>query len=207
MEDGNAVRGCKLAVKREKGEGRLVDVTCDSKFMQYAMKIVGKKIRETYHWVPVDWPIFLYLDNAGGHGTKEVVAEYVRELKEEHNVVCIHQRPRSPCTNILDLGVWMSFQSVVEKLHWQKRREKEALWGTVEKAWEQLEPIKLTNVYARWRLVLDLIIEDEGGNSLVESRRGKLFSVPSTELETPETLDPEEGEDEQLADIEADDFC
>lgn len=207
MREGVQVRGCMLVVKKEKGEERTVDVTCDSDFMIYAMKIVGKRIRAAYHWVDIDHPIFLYLDNAGGHGKKEVVDGYVKMLAEKYNIICIHQRPRSPETNILDLGVWMAFQSIVEKLHWEKRREKEALWRTVEKAWDELEPVKLTNVYNRWRLVLDLIIQDEGGNRLVESKRGKLFSVPSDEPETPEVDDDVEGEDEQMADIEADDFC
>ena len=119
-----------------------------------------------------DVPIFLYLDNAGGHGTNDCVAEHVKMLKEEFNVICVHQRPRSPATNMLDLGVWMAFQNVVEKIHAGKVRERDALARTVEEAWREMEPVKLTNVWNRWRLVLDLIIEDDGGNRKVESKRG-----------------------------------
>ena len=43
---------------------------------------------------------------------------------------------------------------------------------TVRDAWEQLNPIKLENIYKRWKLVFNLIIEDEGRNSKVESKRG-----------------------------------
>ena len=57
------------------------------------------------------------MNNAGGHGTKATIDAYVSLLEEKHNVVCVFQHPRSPATNMLDLGVWMAFQSLVEKLH------------------------------------------------------------------------------------------
>ena len=43
--------------------------------------------------------------------------------------------------------------------------------------------MKLKNVYRRWKLVLDLIIEDEGRNAKVKSKRGKLYSAPDAEVE------------------------
>ena len=138
--------------------------------------------------VGADVPIFLYLDNAGGHGTDDCVAEYVKTLKDDWNVICVHQRPRSPATNMLDLGIWMAIQSVVEKLHFGCMKENNALARTVDKAWEELEPVKLTNVFNRWKLVLDLIIDDEGGNRKVESKRGKLFRAPPEEAEVIEDV-------------------
>ena len=129
--------------------------------------------------VRADVRIFLYLDNAGGHGTDACVDEYVKMLKEKFNLICVHQRPRSPAINMLDLGIWMAFQNVVEKLHFGCMKEPNALARTVNKAWEELEPAKLTNVFNRWKLVLDLIIDDDGGNQKVESKRGKLFRAPS----------------------------
>ena len=59
--------------------------------------------------MPRDEEIYLYLDNAGGHGTKEAVETYVTNLERDHNVICVHQRPCSPGSNMLDLGVWMAF--------------------------------------------------------------------------------------------------
>ena len=141
----------------------------------------------------------MYLDNAGGHGTKEVVTAYVKALLDEYNVVCVHQRPRSPCTNLLDLGVWMALQNVVEKLHFCKRMETTALCGTVVEAWKSLQPIKLLNIYSRWLLVLDLIIEDKGGNRLVETKRGKLYQAPSAETEDLEEEDDDESESDDVA--------
>ena len=104
------------------GDERELDVSCDSKFMKIVMPEVGKVIRQKYHWVSLDIPVFLFLDNAGGHGTDEVVARYVADLKREFNVICVHQRSRSLATTMLDLGVWMALQSVVEKLHFHHYR-------------------------------------------------------------------------------------
>ena len=190
-EDGDAIPtqdaltlgGYTLMVRSKKGDEREIDTTCDSKFMEMIMPEVGRAIREQYHWVPFSIPIFLYLDNAGGHGTKAVIDQYVKALKDDFNVILVHQRPRSPATNMLDLGVWMALQNVVEKLHFRKRMEAKALCNTVEEAWKQLDSIKLQNVYNRWKMVLDLIIEDNGGDRLIEAKRGKLYRAPSPEME------------------------
>ena len=63
---------------------------------------------------------------------------------------------------------------------------------TVDQAWDKLEAIKLEHVYNRWKMVLDLIIEDGGGNSKVESERGKLYREPSKEAENLEDKGPME---------------
>ena len=185
------------------GEKREVDVSCDSRFMTEVMPKVGKAIRDAYDWVDRDHPIFLFLDNAGGHRTQAAVDAYVKMLEEDWNVICIHQRPRSPATNMLDLGVWMALQSVVETLHFRKRMQLGALAETVEEAWDKLEPIKLENVYNRWKMVLDLIIEDEGGNAKVETKRGKLFREPSREAECLGD-DDETTEEDEIAEADAD---
>ena len=75
---------------------------------------------------------------------------------------------------MIDLGVWMAFQNMVEKLHFREHTEVKALVNTVNKAWGELEPIKLENVYNWWKMVLDLIIKDEDGDGKIESKRGKL---------------------------------
>ena len=49
-----------------------------------------------------------------------------------------------------------------------------ALANMVNKAWDELKTIKLENVYNWWKMVLDLIIKDEGGYGKIESKRGKL---------------------------------
>jgi hypothetical protein len=54
-----------LKVQREKGEEYEKDTTCDSVFMSAVMPEIGQEIRAKYHWVPVNKPIYLVMDNAG----------------------------------------------------------------------------------------------------------------------------------------------
>ena len=76
----------------EDADAREVDVSCDSDFMADSMPEVGAAIRAAYHWADcIETPIFLYLDNAGGHGTKEVVDAYINMLKDYYNIICVHQ--------------------------------------------------------------------------------------------------------------------
>ena len=126
----------RLMVRMVDGDKREVECNCDSKFMAATMPEVGKAIRDKYARVPCHIPIFLFLDNAGGHGTDECVAKYVADLKKYFNIICIHQQPRSPATNMLDLGIWMALQSVVEKMHHGKRQHLDALCSTVMEVWE-----------------------------------------------------------------------
>ena len=181
--DGWLDRDITLMVRYNRGDTHVVDISCDSTFMKKTMPEVGKAIRAAYHWVPKNDPIFLLLDNAGGHGTNQVVDDYVKMLKKEFNIECIHQCPRSPCTNMLDLGAWMALQNVVQKLHFKQRSQPDALARTLMRAWDELDPQKLINIDRRWLMVLYLIIEDKGGDRLVEKRRGKLYSEPPADVE------------------------
>ena len=58
------------------------DTTCGSVFMKGDMRQIGVALRAVYHWVDFDTPIFLALDNAGGHGTNQCIGGYVTMLKE-----------------------------------------------------------------------------------------------------------------------------
>jgi hypothetical protein len=164
-----------LRVARQAGDTYHKDVNCDSKFMMVEMPLIGAAMRQAYHWVPQDIPLYLCMDNAGGHGTKDCIDTYVQALKDEFNVIVIHQVPRSPETNILDLGVWCSLQSAVEKKHRGKQTKVETLARTIEATWDAFDSQVFANVYGRWKKVLDLIIADHGDNSLVDSHRGELF--------------------------------
>ena len=97
-------------------------------------------------------------------------------MLEEYNILIIWQTPRSPYTNVLDLGVWCSLQAKVEREHYMKRCEVEALVTSVKNTWNNgyLDDI-ITNVFNRIQNVLSLIIEANGGNDLVETKRGKKF--------------------------------
>ena len=129
------------------------------------------------------------MDNAGGHGTDKAIDEYVRKLKEDWNVETIFQVPRSPYTNVLDLGVWCSLQARVEDKHFGKRCEVQALARSVEETWANghLDKV-IEKVFERLQKVLVLIAEAKGKNDLVETKRGKKFQ----DLDLPIDLTMEE---------------
>jgi hypothetical protein len=93
------------------------DVTCNSQFMLQTMPTIDAQIRQQMPWIPQETPIHLILDNAGGHGTRAAIEEYTRWLRNDQNVIIKFQPARSPELNALDLGIWMSLQSAVERRH------------------------------------------------------------------------------------------
>ena len=98
---------------------------------------VGTAIRLKYHWVLLTIILYLVLDNAGGHGDDDCVTRYVDMLKTDFNIECIHQVPHSPFTNVLNLGVWATLQSEVERRHFMKRCHVKALVSTVMTTWDE----------------------------------------------------------------------
>ena len=64
------------------------------------------------------------------------------------------------------------------------RKDKDVLAKTVEKVWLQLEDVKFANIWEQWCLVLDLIIKDKGGDSLVETGEGSCFVPKPTTSRT-----------------------
>lgn len=153
------------------------DITCDSSFMLDTVYEIGIAIRAAFHWVSQDDPIILFMDNAGGHGSKDTKKEFVSELKKWFNITVEWQVPNSPDTNLLDLGYWATLQAMVERMHRLKRMDPDVLAETVYEAFSLLDPVKIERVYQRWEYVLDLIIKGEGTNDLVEKNRGLTKSL------------------------------
>ena len=168
----------KLLNKRPAGTIITTDVNCDSDYMLRTMPKVGAAIREKMPWVPREQPIYLQMDNAGGHGTKAAVGEYTQLLIDWHNVHVIHQSPRSPDVNALDLGLWRSLQRGVEKRHRDKRADPNIIADSVNEAWRKLPSQTVANVFGRIPIVLELIAEDGGGNGKVNERRGEWVNAP-----------------------------
>ena len=71
------------------------------------MPKVGKAIRDAHFWVQADEPIYLVLDSAGGHGTKEEIVQYKETMKNDYNIILVHQIPQWPKTNVLDPFGWV----------------------------------------------------------------------------------------------------
>jgi hypothetical protein len=167
----------KLVVRTPPGAIVEEDCSCDSDYMLKAMVRVGAAMREKYDWISIEAPLYLNVDNAGGHGSKDAVTKYTKMLLKDFNIIIIHQVPRSPFTNLLDLGVWCSLQTRVEKQHYQKRTDVHALAKSVMETWNNDDDLTdvINRVWNRLRNVLALIVEGGGGNELVETKRGKKF--------------------------------
>jgi hypothetical protein len=97
---------------------------------------ITQEIQQSYHWMPPNERIYLVMDNAGGHGTREAREQYMRQLLEDLNIEIIQQSARSPEVNALDLGIWMSLQSHAECRHQEQRRDSDGLAVSMMEAWE-----------------------------------------------------------------------
>ncbi len=121
------------------------------------------------------------MDNARGHGTQEAIEEYTRRLLEEFNIVVIRQSVRSPEVNALDLGIWMSVQSHVERRHRDRCRDPDSLAISIKEAWNNLPVETVQWVFNRIPIVLQQIVECGGDNVNVEERRGRRNMVAAPE--------------------------
>ena len=137
------------------------------------MPELGKKIRGVYKNIINETTlIYLIINNAGGHGTKDCIEEHIKMLKKDHNIIVKHQVPWSPETNLLDLGIWSSLQSLVEKTYLGQRSDKLSLDENVQKAWNNYMSADIfKKVFDRWKKVLQIIIDDKGGNKNIDNHR------------------------------------
>ena len=104
-----------MKVRLASGEEVEEDINCDSSYMLDIMPKVGQAIRDAFHWIPATQTIYLIMDNAGGHGTVEAIRNYVGDLWTVYKIEVIHQIPRSPETNVLNLGIWCTLQWAVDR--------------------------------------------------------------------------------------------
>jgi hypothetical protein len=168
-----------LSVRVPGGSEVEKDTVCDSAFLLQSLEGVGTSIRAALHWVDNEEPIYLFIDNAGGHGTSEAKGKYEDKLLNKYKIIVVWQVPNSPETNLLDLGFWATHQAIVYRLHRLCRMDPDALARTVRQAFLLVEAGTVTSIFKRWELVLELIISGGGSNEFVESRRGLTKSLVS----------------------------
>ena len=90
------------------------------------------------------------------------------------------------------------------RVHHKRRCHAVALAMSVQDAWDKyLSPNAFQNMHGRLRLVLQCILEDNGGNSLMESKRGKLLR-DATVLEDP--IDRDENKEDESGSESSDDI-
>jgi hypothetical protein len=151
------------------------EVTCDSAFMLQHLPHICRDLRQKMPWVPPRQPIYLIMDNAGGHGTRDAIDQYTRQLQRDYNIIIIFQSAGSPDVNALDVGIWMSVQSSVEHMHRNRRQDPDALAETVREAWDNLPIETIASIFERLPVNLQLIVDREGDNDGVEGRRGRRY--------------------------------
>jgi hypothetical protein len=151
--------------------------------MLQVMPEIGAALQQQMPWVPFDKPIYLIMDNAGGHGMEAAIERYTSDLLVQYNVEIVHQAPRSPETNVLDLGLWRSIQSWSEQQHHNKTTLADTLAVSVNEAWEHLPVQTIYNVFSKVLEVLRIIVDDEGRNDRVEERRGRHHRCHAAEEE------------------------
>jgi hypothetical protein len=110
------------------------------------MPLISATMREKIPWVPLDETIYLVMDNVGGHVTEEAIGQYTRLLQREFNIEIIFQAAQSPEVNALNLGLWMSIQSCVEKQHFHKTTTADALAASVKESWQHFPLSTFTKV-------------------------------------------------------------
>ncbi len=143
------INNVELSILLEPGTIVEEEVNCNSAFMLRILPIIAAEIRNQLHWIPPEEQIYLIMDNAGRHGTQQARDQYTRQLQHEYNITIIQQSARSPEVNTLDLGVWMSVQSSVDKRHRNRRRDPDGLAETVQEAWNNLQEPTITRIFNR----------------------------------------------------------
>jgi hypothetical protein len=93
-------------------------------------------------------------------------------LRDDFNIEIIQQSACSPEVNALDLGIWMSIQSIVERRHQEQQRDPDGMAIIMHEAWQHFLEGKIRRVFERIPIVLQLIVDCGGDNINVEERQG-----------------------------------
>ena len=97
-----------------------------------------------------------------------------RIFLKKYNINILWQVPRSPYTNVLDLGYWSALQSAVEREHFGKCGTTHSLMRSVMRAWQTSDDSNvLSKIFDRLETVLLNILDGDGKNDLVECSRGR----------------------------------
>ncbi len=133
------------------------------------MLIVGAKIRHKMPFITQGTTINLIMDNAGGarnaRGNWWVHSEITKRIQHQ-NQASSTMVTRDECIRFQDL-VQNTISS--RKFQW---RDPDTLAVSVRDAWENLPSDTILRVINRIPVVLQLIVDHNGENDLLETRRG-----------------------------------
>ena len=118
------------------------------------------------------FPWFLVMGNMGEHRLQEEMETYKNNLLLQYSVIIIFQVPQLPFINVVDLGVLMILQSVVEIIHFEKQSTKKVLVNNVISTWilEDMGGV-LPNIFDRIKVVSQKILLVNEVSDFVEELR------------------------------------
>lgn len=169
-EEKSALRNSKF---HEKGEVYWVNVNMDGDvFMALCKTKLLPRIQQTCSWAD---EVIVQMDSAGGHRINESI-DYLNGLgtKMKPPVRFRTQPTRSPDTNPLDLGIWNSMKSRVQKVKYDRSAKEsvtQRIINAVEDMWEDYPSEKLMCIYGTLRAIHQQILNSKGGNSFKPPRK------------------------------------
>ena len=114
------------------------------------------------------------MDNATLHATKDDPAWIKAKKAWVFDIQLVRQPPQSPDTNVLDLGIWNSLQSIQRKLPLVNASSLEyQLVKDVQKAWMELTLTTVNSCFITLKNILQEIRENKDGNQFKTPRKRK----------------------------------
>lgn len=144
-----------------KGARYLVDCDLDAeKYKDMMIELVYKTARQKMPWAKT---ITIQEDNATPHTSQEYVGP-LKRARQKYKIALREQPAQSPDTNVLDLAVFSSMQSIVDKLTGEQRKCADTVAAAVDKAWGGLRAGTLALAFETRAVVLHAIEYHKGGN-------------------------------------------
>ena len=193
---------------RPAGEEVLRTVAANKESMRQLTILVGNKIHKLWPTEDIGKTIHIQMDNASPHVTEDD-PEWIEAKQRwpQFNIVLVRQPPQSPDTNVLDLGLWNSVQSIQKKrtpMMINARTELE-LVRAVKHAWHDMPMETVASAWVTLTNVLREIRDNDGGNRFKTPRKRKYASmIERGDYSVDEHDDDEETETEPEPDSDCD---
>jgi hypothetical protein len=165
----------RASVKRDRGTivPKPISVSRQVYFNYVTTHVYNGIIQDFPRGHEVDCPVYIQHDNAPVHFPDYNPAwrRFVAEDNSRFNLSIKTQPPNSPDTNILDLGIFNSLQSLY--FDEDQPNSVDGLIAAVQSAWEKYDSKTLEKVWLTHAAVCDQIIQSHGDNDYLIPHMGK----------------------------------
>ena len=172
--------------------------------------LVGNSINRNWPENDIGKTITIQMDNASPHLTEDDPAWIEARKDWRFDIQLMRQPAQSPDTNVLDLGLWTSLQSIQRKLPMMSASSTEMqLVEAVQQAWINMPLTTIESSFVTLQNVLREIRANDGGNHFKTPRKRKYaqlieagdYSIATTYESDDDTIT--EAECDSDIDIEA----